>query len=87
MNLLEDCGFSPCVFNGISGTGFEVLCEPTIDLVDDEVLSDTYGRAKRDLDMFRLQEAKAINEKVIALQKIGNIIPDFGIEDDVAYFL
>ena len=43
MNLLEDCGFSSCVFNGISGAGFEVLCEPTIDLVDDEVLSDIAG--------------------------------------------
>jgi len=43
LNLLEDCGFSPCVFNGISGAGFEVLCEPTIDLVDDEVLSDIAG--------------------------------------------
>ena len=63
------------------------VCQILVEITDEAMdlflrcLSDTYGRAKRDLDMFRLQEAKAINEKVIALQKIGNIILNAEIRD------
>ena len=37
-------------------------------------LAETYARARRDLEEFRLQEAKAINEKIVILHELGNVV-------------
>jgi hypothetical protein len=34
LNLLTDEGFSPCVLEGVENAGFELSCEPTVDVAD-----------------------------------------------------
>lgn len=36
LSLTDDEGFSPCVLNGEFDVGFELLCEPTPDVVEDD---------------------------------------------------
>jgi TnpA family transposase len=63
------------------------VCQILVQITDEAMdlflrcLSDTYRRAKRDLELFRLQKAEAINEKVIVLNKIGKIILDDEVKD------
>jgi len=63
------------------------VCQILVEITDEAMdlflrcLSDTYRRAKRDLELFRLQKAQAINAKVIVLKKIGKIILDDEVKD------
>ena len=36
LSLKEDEGFSPCVLKGETDVGFELFCEPTSDVVEDD---------------------------------------------------
>ena len=44
-------------------------------------LAETHGRARRDLQTFRQQEAVTINEKVILLRQLGQVVLDPAVTD------
>ncbi len=48
LNLLEDSGFSPCVFAGIPDVGFELFTEPAADVMSD---SDEFRKVIGDSDI------------------------------------
>jgi len=58
--------------------------EITDELVDifDRCLAQSYSRAGRELDEFRLTNAKATNQKVLLLQEIGRVVLDPNVSDE-----
>lgn len=61
----------------------QMLIEVTDEAVDLFIrcLAETHGRARRDLQTFRQQEAVTINEKVILLRQLGQVVLDPAVTD------
>lgn len=61
----------------------QILMEITDETVDlfTRCLADTHSRARRDLQIFRQQEAVAINEKVMLFQQMGKVVLDQAVLD------
>lgn len=58
----------------------EEITDEVVDLYD-RCLAQSYARAGRDLDDFRLAIAKATNEKVLLFRDIGHLVLDPTISD------
>lgn len=64
------------------------VCQIRVEIVDEamdlfiQCLADIYARARRDVETFRQQEAKAINEKVIYLYELARVVLDPMIADE-----
>lgn len=59
---------------------YEEVTDETIDLYI-YCLADTYARARRELDEFRRNAAKAINEKIRLFRELGSVVVDTNISD------
>ena len=58
----------------------EEITDEVVDLYD-RCLAQSYARASRDLDEFRLAIAKATNEKVLLFRDIGHLVLDPSVSD------
>jgi hypothetical protein len=58
----------------------EEITDEVMDLYD-RCLAQSYARASRDLDEFRLAIAKATNEKVLLFRDIGHLVLDPSVSD------
>jgi hypothetical protein len=59
---------------------YEEVTDETIDLYI-YCLADTYARARRELDEFRRNAAKAINEKIRLFRELGSVVVDTNVSD------
>lgn len=57
---------------------YEEVTDEVIDIYN-RCLAETYARARRDLEEFRLSAATAINEKLRLLRELGSIILDIEV--------
>src|SRR5271163_4246804 len=58
----------------------EEITDEVVDLFD-RCLAQSYSRAGRELDEFRLSVAKATNEKVLLFREIGRVVLDPNVSD------
>lgn len=61
--------------------GYQEITDEIIDLYN-RCLAETYARARRDLDQFRLTVATTLNEKLRLFQEIGKIVLDAQVTDE-----